>query len=135
MHPYLLQLCLVPIFVALLHAEARFEVKAARPSRALVDRHAPAAPAKEAIVLSRFKEDVSWLVLYLPHTAHYVYQIGDASEYAYGTANNTCGESIVYLTFILDHYDALPEAVLFAHAHRQVVAGLAGHTLLLSGHS
>ena len=82
----------------------------------------PSSAAKAAIVLSRFKEDVSWLELYLPRAAHFVYQVGDTSDVgtAYGTTNNTCGESIVYLTFIIDYYEALPEAVLFAHAHRRV---------------
>ena len=82
----------------------------------------PSSAAKAAIVLSRFKEDVSWLELYLPRAAHFVCQVVDTSDVgtAYGITNNACGESIVYLTFIIDYYEALPEAVLFAHAHRRV---------------
>ena len=71
-----------------------------------------------AIVLSHVEEDVTYLELFLPHIQHYVYQNGDNSTAGYGTSLNTCGEGMVYLTFIIDHYHALPEAIVFAHAHR-----------------
>ena len=98
------------------HADAKW---LANPRQLLNGAQQPPTPSnKTAIVLARFREDISWLELYLPLTAHFVYQIGDKTQAAYGTTLNTCGESLAYLTGIIDHYESLPEAALFAHAHR-----------------
>ena len=108
------------LLASVLSADARRVSRARVQLSAAVSKHP--VPGKRgsgaAIVLSRVKEDVSWLDLYLPHLAHFVYQNGDNATSGYDASGNTCGESIVYLTFIIDHYHLLPEEVVFAHAHR-----------------
>ena len=80
----------------------------------------PSAQAHQLTLEVSLLDSVSLQDLYLPHLAHFVYQNGDNSTTGYGTSNNTCGESMVYLTFIIDYYHLLPEEIVFAHAHRLV---------------
>lgn len=101
------------------------KVQAAQPKsyasfgslRAHLSTSARPAPAKQPsiqIVAARRNEDTSWLDVYLSHIPHVVYQIADVHA-VHTTLLNKGNEAAVYLEYILDRYDSLPEVVLFSH--------------------
>ncbi|KAJ5948036.1 hypothetical protein N7466_001051 [Penicillium verhagenii] len=70
------------------------------------------------VVLGRMSwEDSDWLEEELPEWPNAVYVIDDP-ESEYHVAENKGKESNVYLTWIIDNYDSLPEYMVFLHAHR-----------------
>ncbi|KAJ5673302.1 hypothetical protein N7507_002429 [Penicillium longicatenatum] len=70
------------------------------------------------VVLGRMSwEDSDWLEEELPEWPNAVYVVDDP-ESEYHVAENKGKESNVYLTYIMDHYDNLPEYMVFLHAHR-----------------
>ncbi|KAJ5535992.1 hypothetical protein N7513_009178 [Penicillium frequentans] len=70
------------------------------------------------VVLGRMSwEDSDWLEEELPEWPNAVYVI-DEPESEYHVAENKGKESNVYLTYIIDHYDNLPQYMVFLHAHR-----------------
>ncbi|KAJ5641901.1 hypothetical protein N7490_005901 [Penicillium lividum] len=70
------------------------------------------------IVLGRMSwEDSDWLEEELPEWPSAVYVV-DEPESEYHVAENKGKESNIYLTWIIDHYDNLPEFMVFLHAHR-----------------
>lgn len=71
---------------------------------------------KALIVASLQSENTSWVAEQLPEVEPYIYVVDDP------TANLTVprnwgNELMVYLTFIIDHYDQLPDIMIFVHAH------------------
>jgi hypothetical protein len=81
-----------------------------------------AKPAGEnytrVLVMGRLaKEDVSWLEKELPGLPRKVYVVDDPPEKS-GLPANKGHEAMVYLTYIIDHYDTLPDVVLFFHPHQ-----------------
>jgi hypothetical protein len=64
-------------------------------------------------------EDVSWIQSELPdlQTALYVMDDNAESESLHPPMNKG-HEAMAYLTYIIDHYDDLPDTVLFFHPHR-----------------
>ena len=76
-------------------------------------------------------ENTTWLDEYLPtdpSIVPYIYIVDDHSAPLH-TPQNKGHEAMVYLTYILDHYDALPEISIFMHPHR-----IAWHTPELLNH-
>lgn len=75
-------------------------------------------------VVSRFREKMDHLC-YLTHFRHVVYNRGDASSlHACGyrvldRLENVGRESFVYLSFIVEHYDRLPPAMVFLQADNE----------------
>lgn len=72
------------------------------------------------LVMGRLKsEDVSWLQSELPGLNTTIYVVDDDDPNApYRVPKNKGHEAMVYLTYIIDHYDALPDIVLFFHPHK-----------------
>ncbi|EXJ94590.1 hypothetical protein A1O1_02986 [Capronia coronata CBS 617.96] len=82
-------------------------------------------------------EDVSWVATELPDLPTKIYTVDaeeDANEESASTSTSDSGsgsgspsglpankghEAMVYLTYIIEHYDALPDVVLFFHPHRK----------------
>ena len=72
--------------------------------------------ATKAVVIAQHREDTSWLQE-LP---------SDIRQYTYQAENDTAerpvrvnqGETAVYLQYIVEQYDNLPDAVIFMHAHQ-----------------
>ncbi len=62
------------------------------------------------------KEDISWLDKDLPTLPKKIYTV-DAADKS-GLPANKGREAMVYLTYIIDHYDTLPDVVLFFHPHK-----------------
>ena len=63
-------------------------------------------------------EDVGWLKSQLLGVESAVY-IADNRSDPLHPPRNKGHEVMIYLTFIIDHYDALPDFVIFMHAHRR----------------
>jgi hypothetical protein len=62
-------------------------------------------------------EDVGWIHEELPDLQAAVYEV-DNPNAEYRVPKNKGHEAMVYLTYIIDHYDNLSDITIFAHAHR-----------------
>ena len=78
----------------------------------------------KALVLPKLRsEDTSWVeetlgdMLSSGGLSHAIYVVDDASAPLHPPQNKG-HEVMVYLTYIIDHYDALPDVSIFMHAHR-----------------
>ena len=63
------------------------------------------------------KEDVAWVTKELPGLDLLVYTVNDPNASTHPPKNKG-HEVVVYLSYLIDHYDRLPDIVLFMHAHR-----------------
>ncbi|KAF4310972.1 hypothetical protein GTA08_BOTSDO13572 [Botryosphaeria dothidea] len=111
----------------------------AAPLRALTpdeDPFRPGIPKPEGnysrvLVVPRMKdEDVSWIQQVqqeVPDLQTAIYVMDD-SWAEFRVPKNKGRESMAYLTFMIDHYDDLPDVVLFFHAHK-----VGWHNLLILG--
>ncbi|KAJ9646774.1 uncharacterized protein PV06_10477 [Exophiala oligosperma] len=61
-------------------------------------------------------EDVSWVSRDVPGLRTKFYLVDD--DTSGGLPANKGHEAMVYLTYIIDHYDSLPDVVLFFHPHK-----------------
>ncbi|KAF2095613.1 hypothetical protein NA57DRAFT_79331 [Rhizodiscina lignyota] len=61
--------------------------------------------------------DISWLDQELP-TLDKITYVADDRTAPYHPPKNKGNEVMIYLTYIIDHYDALPDITIFLHAHR-----------------
>lgn len=71
----------------------------------------------ELVVASTAREDVSWLEKYVPRWPKNIY-VADNRSSPLTVPENKGHEAMVYLTYIIDNYDSLPDNVLFIHASR-----------------
>ena len=72
----------------------------------------------QVMVIPRMKEeDITWITDELPGMGISVYVADDPSASLHPPRNKG-HEVMVYLTYIIDYYDDLPDIVLFMHAHR-----------------
>lgn len=70
------------------------------------------------MVVPRLKSDnVSWIADELPDMDVAVYVANDPMTPLHPPKNKG-HEVMIYLTYIIDHYDALPDVLIFMHAHR-----------------
>ncbi|KAH7081880.1 hypothetical protein BKA63DRAFT_504827 [Paraphoma chrysanthemicola] len=73
------------------------------------------------------KEDISWMAQEIPDAPLVIYEV-DNPNAENKIPKNKGREAMVYLSYIIDHYDDLPDTVMFMHAHRH-----AWHNNLLMG--
>ncbi|KAF2967565.1 hypothetical protein GQX73_g5968 [Xylaria multiplex] len=71
----------------------------------------------ELVVASVRAEDTSWFHTYLPSWHKNIY-VADDPDASLTVPLNKGREAMVYLTYMIDRYDSLPETVLFVHASR-----------------
>ena len=64
------------------------------------------------------KEDTSWLDKDLPNLPKKIYIVDSPDNTMGSLPANKGHEGMVYLTYIIDHYDSLPDVVLFFHPHK-----------------
>ncbi|KAF2106316.1 hypothetical protein BDV96DRAFT_508148 [Lophiotrema nucula] len=64
------------------------------------------------------KEDIGWMTTELDGLPLVVYEVDNPAA-VNKIPQNKGREAMVYLSYIIDHYDDLPEIVLFMHAHRR----------------
>ena len=62
-------------------------------------------------------DDTSWIAKELPDLSATVYIANDPSASLHPPKNKG-HEVMVYLTYIIDHYNKLPDIIIFMHAHR-----------------
>ncbi|EEH33899.1 hypothetical protein PAAG_04948 [Paracoccidioides lutzii Pb01] len=71
---------------------------------------------KQAIVLGKTKhEKVNWTYKMLPEWVPFVYSVENDPAFKLHVPRNRGREAMPYLTFIIDHYDKLPEITAFVH--------------------
>ncbi|KAI8939199.1 hypothetical protein NX059_005029 [Plenodomus lindquistii] len=63
------------------------------------------------------KEDISWMEQEIPDAPLVIYEV-DNPNAENKVPKNKGREAMVYLTYIIDHYDSLPDTTIFMHAHR-----------------
>ncbi|KAL1609778.1 hypothetical protein SLS59_001289 [Nothophoma quercina] len=69
------------------------------------------------VVPKTTKEDLAWMQEEIPHAPLVVYEV-DNEKAENKVPKNKGREAMVYLSYIIDHYDDLPDTTLFMHAHR-----------------
>ncbi|KAH7385903.1 hypothetical protein BKA66DRAFT_415620 [Pyrenochaeta sp. MPI-SDFR-AT-0127] len=75
-------------------------------------------PRKTAVVVaSQASENATWLHQYFPDWEKNIYRVDDPNA-PLTVPKNKGRESMVYLTYIIDRYDSLPDNVLFIHPNR-----------------
>ena len=62
-------------------------------------------------------DDISWIPDELPDTDSTVYTVNDSLA-ALHPPKNKGHEVMIYLSYIIEHYDTLPDIIIFMHAHR-----------------
>ena len=74
----------------------------------------------KTIVMARTKdEDITWVSTELSDFNHTIYTVDDHNSSAeFRVPQNKGHEAMAYLTYIIDHYDRLPDVVLFFHPHQ-----------------
>ncbi|KAF2087460.1 hypothetical protein K490DRAFT_73836 [Saccharata proteae CBS 121410] len=72
---------------------------------------------KAFVVASQKGDDTDWLFEHFPGWSKYIYNVDDPTA-ALTVPKNKGRESMVYLTYIIDHYDNLPQYILFLHPKR-----------------
>ena len=77
-----------------------------------------AATYTRALVIPRMKdENITWIANELPDLDTVIYVANDPSAPLHPPKNKG-HEVMIYLTYIIDHYDDLPDISIFMHAHR-----------------
>jgi len=85
-------------------------------------KEATAVPKPEArrtavVVASQKSENATWLDEYFPAWEKNIYAVDDPTA-PLTVPKNKGRESMVYLSFIIDNYESLPDNVLFLHPNR-----------------
>ncbi|KAL4944686.1 hypothetical protein BDV06DRAFT_186834 [Aspergillus oleicola] len=76
------------------------------------------APIRKSMVVASMKnDDVSWLHKFFPDYHKNIYVVDDKKA-PLTVRQNKGRESMVYLTYIIDNYDSLPDSILFIHSQR-----------------
>lgn len=81
----------------------------------------PGSDYTRALIIPKTKkEDISWMDEHLPESyiPRVVYVADDPYSPRHPPANKG-HEAMVYLTYIIENYDSLPEIMLFMHAHQK----------------
>lgn len=75
------------------------------------------AYTKTLVVPRTKEEDVDWIYELLPHIQPAIYEVEDPTAPLHPPKNKG-HEVMVYLSYIIDHYDNLTDVAIFMHAHR-----------------
>ncbi|PGH16352.1 hypothetical protein AJ80_05201 [Polytolypa hystricis UAMH7299] len=70
------------------------------------------------VIARQQSEDVNWINEELPDLETAVYVVDDPNA-EFHPPRNKGHEAMVYLSYVIDHYDELPDIMIFMHAHRQ----------------
>ena len=78
----------------------------------------PGSNYSRVMIIPRMKEDdIGWITKELPDTNMVVYVADDPGAPLHPPKNKG-HEVMIYLSYIIDHYDQLPDILIFMHAHR-----------------
>ncbi|KAK7431620.1 hypothetical protein QQZ08_001838 [Neonectria magnoliae] len=81
------------------------------------------------VVARTLKQSVRWISREFPELQTTIYTVDDDNS-ALRIPKNKGNEAMVYISYIIDNYDMLPDIVIFAHAHPR-----AWHSDKILGHS
>ncbi|KAH9884855.1 hypothetical protein F4778DRAFT_522544 [Xylariomycetidae sp. FL2044] len=81
-------------------------------------RPAPLGMDVELVVASTTDDDTSWLRKFLPDWPAKIYVTDKPRGGRLAVPVNKGREAMVYLSYLIDFYDALPDVVVFLHARR-----------------
>lgn len=85
-----------------------------RPTQPIPD--ASSASRSQTLVVARLKEaNVDWIGRELPGLQTAIYVVDDPFA-GFRVPRNRGHEAMVYLTYIIDHYDNLPDVAIFTHS-------------------
>ncbi|KAF2751769.1 hypothetical protein M011DRAFT_463273 [Sporormia fimetaria CBS 119925] len=84
-----------------------------------IPKHSDASYSRVLVVSKTLREDTRWISKELPDFQTAIYETNNLTTSKYTTPANKGHEAMVYLTYIIDHYDELPEIMVFIHAHKQ----------------
>jgi len=73
-------------------------------------------PSRSLVVASLKRENTQWIQRHFPNLNAFVYVVDDPHAHL-ATPKNKGNEAMVYLTYIIDYYEALPDVSIFVHAH------------------
>ncbi|KAK2737801.1 hypothetical protein FQN55_000912 [Onygenales sp. PD_40] len=77
----------------------------------------PSRDVPLAIVLGKTRrESVGWVYKMLPDWIPFIYTVDNEPGFGLHVPANIGREAMVYLTFIIDHYDSLPDITAFLHS-------------------
>lgn len=74
------------------------------------------APERMIVVPKMQEDDISWLSVYLPQIRHTIYAVDNVNAPFHPPVNKG-NEAMTYLSYIIDHYDLLPQKIAFIHPH------------------
>ncbi|PGG95887.1 hypothetical protein AJ79_09824 [Helicocarpus griseus UAMH5409] len=78
----------------------------------------PGSNYSRALIVPRLKkEDAGWMTAELKNIEQFVYVVDDPAAPLHPPVNKG-HEVMVYLTYLIDHYDNLPDIMIFMHSHR-----------------
>ncbi|KAJ5463303.1 hypothetical protein N7475_008247 [Penicillium sp. IBT 31633x] len=78
----------------------------------------PGYKYSKVLVVTRTKEeDTNWIAEELPDWDHAIY-VADDPKAPLHPPKNKGHEVMIYLTYIVDHYDRLPDVAVFMHSHQ-----------------
>lgn len=87
------------------------------PVKPTTEPKAPQQLSKTVVIARLQKEDVNWLQDELPNIQAAVYTVDDPTAPLHPPKNKG-HEAMVYLSYLIDHYDKLPDVMIFLHSHR-----------------
>ncbi|KAH6625440.1 hypothetical protein C7974DRAFT_201313 [Boeremia exigua] len=94
------------------------QVNGGSTSSSVLDAKGRAKERKTAVVVaSQAGEDAAWIGAAFPGWTTHVYRVDEPGA-KLTVPKNKGRESMVYLTYIIDHYDKLPDNILFLHPTR-----------------
>ena len=73
--------------------------------------------SRQLVIGHQSQDDMSWLEKELPDVNKTLYNVDDWDATP-RVPQNKGREAMVYLTYIIDHYESLPDVVLFFHPHQ-----------------
>ncbi|PGH03395.1 hypothetical protein GX51_04126 [Blastomyces parvus] len=77
----------------------------------------PGSQYSRALIVPRLQnEDVRWISTDVKNVQEFVYVVDDPSAPLHPPLNKG-NEAMVYLTYLIDHYDTLPDIMIFMHSH------------------
>lgn len=82
-------------------------------------QHQPGTISKALVVASTKKDDTAWLSE-IPSSLNWTinhYRVDDPLTPALSVPSRNGNEAMVYLTYIIDNYDSLPDVIFFHHGH------------------
>lgn len=107
------------LFAFILTVLAKYFYSSPTSIKAIQPAASPSGISKTLVVASTTRDDTTWLSTIPPAlnwtVAHYRVDAPISPELSVPSTNGN--EAMVYLTYIIDHYDTLPDVIFFHHSH------------------